>query len=1202
MCKITHPFLRKMYTSIKGGQSFSYCHVNSSPFANRMIHCLKVLRSPLLVSLLLLCHFQSVAFFKQEGRFSYHAKNTTILEIFRELRRQTGTYVMYYTPLFNDQERVSMVFDNATVEQVLQKILSGKNIQWIFRNDIVLLSSTNTEAKDIKTLPSPPGSDVKTIRGKVIDETGNGLPGATITVTLQHPTTSQATVTNDKGQFQLENVPTDASLAITYVGYAPQTIPLKGRSEISVKLQPLIGELNTVSVVSTGFQKIPKERATGSFDLIDNKLLNRTISTDIMSRLEGVASGLLFNRNKGNGNEPAISIRGRSTIFANTEPLIILDNFPYSGDINNINPNDIESITILKDAAAASIWGIRSGNGVIVITTKRGKANQSPKFSFNANTTIVSKPDLFYQPQISSSDFVDVEKYLYGKGKYDPYLEYYPYTPQSPVVDILYKQKRGLLSASEAKAQLDILRKQDVRNDLEKYFYRTGINQQYNFSLTGGTDNQQYFLSAGYDRNLSNSIYDNYNRFTLMANSAHQFLDKRLELNIGILLTNSTKKDNANTYVPKNPYERVLDAQGSPLAITGKDQYRNEVIDTFGNGKLLDWHYYPYKERYSNNKLDLTDYKIDASLSYKIFDGLSVAVIYQYSKGTTSYEADYDESSYFARNIINRFTAIDPTTGEITRVVPMGNVFDKANTTYKKNDGRLQLSYQKNWQEKHEVNAIAGFGVTDLSQFNNWYRLYGYDPSTASSTPVDFIEYYPTAIDNSAFQIPNNAGQRGAVDRSKAYYFNASYTYDNRYILSVSGRRDESNLFGVKANQKGTPFWTTGVSWNIGREPFYNFAQLPNLKLRLTYGYNGQVDKSTYAYTTAVIEASNLNIFGLPIAVITNPPNPSLGWEKIRIINAALEFGARNNIINGSIEYYRKSGIDLLGYVPLAPQSGMSQYKGNVANTETKGVDITINTKNINKEFKWNTVLQFSYVQDIVTNNKVRLPSNGQYASANYSNPLEGRPYSAVFSFKWAGLDPETGDPQGYSDKGPTKDYGAIINSTNTNELVYHGSGMPTHFGNLMNTFSYKNFEFSINILYKGGYYFRRPSLEYSALFNGGYSGQGDYSERWQKSGDEQNTNVPSMSYPENPLRDQFYKYSEALVEKGDHIRLKDIRLGYSLNNRNGKRYPFSNLQIYTYINNIGILWRANNKGIDPDAGLGFPAQLSFSVGVKADF
>jgi hypothetical protein len=289
----------------------------------------------------------------------------------------------------------------------------------------------------------------------------------------------------------------------------------------------------------------------------------------------------------------------------------------------------------------------------------------------------------------------------------------------------------------------------------------------------------------------------------------------------------------------------------------------------------------------------------------------------------------------------------------------------------------------------------------------------------------------------------------------------------------------------------------------------------------------------------------------------------------------------------------------------LAPQTGVSTFKGNTADTKGNGVDITLNSRNLDGTFKWYTNFLFSYTKDVVT--KYLLTSTNtasDYLTASYSSiPTVGKPLYGIYSYKWGGLDPQTGGPQGYLNGQLSKDYASIIAAATPQNLIYNGSARPTMFGSLRNTFSYKRFSLSANISYRLGYYVRRASVQYATVLSG-LGGHGDYELRWQKPGDEAFTQVPSIPATIDNNRDSFYAFSSVLVEKGDNVRLQDFRISYNLTKADIKRLPFRSVQIYSYAANLGILWKAAKNKLDPDAvdGTTLPVQKTIAFGIKTEF
>jgi hypothetical protein len=435
-----------------------------------------------------------------------------------------------------------------------------------------------------------------------------------------------------------------------------------------------------------------------------------------------------------------------------------------------------------------------------------------------------------------------------------------------------------------------------------------------------------------------------------------------------------------------------------------------------------------------------------------------------------------------------------------------------------------------------------------------------------------------------------------------------------KYLLTGTVRRDESNLFGVNENQKGVPLGSAGLSWQISREHFYERSRtakwLPFLKLRVTDGYNGNINRSVSAYTTANVNPTQNN-FGAINASIINPPNEDLRWEKIHVLNFGVDFSTHNDQFGGTAEYYLKTGLDLIGESPVDPTTGVTSFTGNTANILDRGVDFTFHANNTFGTIRWNSILLFSYVKDKVTKYDQQLAALNNYLNPSGLNPLVGHPLYSVYALRWEGLDHLTGDPKGYingSGQAPgqvTEDYNTILYSPDLSNLIYKGTVNPTYFGGWRNSLFWRQWGLSCNIVYKLGYFFRRPSINYTTLFSGISPGHPDYDRRWQNPGDELHTNVPSLPIPNlttDQPRDVFYENSTVLVENGDQVRLQDVQLTYDISRVGHPKLPMQQLRVYLYANNLGIIWKANHVGIDPDFVSTIPNPRTLALGVKASF
>jgi TonB-linked SusC/RagA family outer membrane protein len=1042
----------------------------------------------------------------------------------------------------------------------------------------------------------------QTITGKITGSNSQPLPGATIS--LKKANTS--VIAGNLGMFSISLKSIPDTLVVTAAGYKAKSLVVSAYnlSPLAIELELTTKELDEVNIISTGYEKLPKERITASFQQLNYDVLNQQVSTGIVERLEAV-SNLLFDKN---ANHPAITLRGLSSINGPKDLLIVLDNFPYEGSITDINPNDIESITILKDAAAASVWGARAGNGVIVITTKKGRFSQPLRITVNANTTIIAKPGLFDLPLIASKDFIDLERFLFSKGNRfsDTALSSKP--AFTPVYEILFKQRSGQLTAAQADAMIAALENIDYRGDMEKYLYRPAVNQQHALNLSAGSSKFAWSLSGGYDRNVSNLDLPS-SRISLR--SEGKFLPfKNVQLSFGLTYTDAVSGSGRPSYngITYNgsilyPYAKLADDNGNPLPVI--KTYRQVYKDTTGMGKLLDWNYYPLDDY--NHTISTSQSKhllANVAVQYRVAKGLNFSLIYQHESQENDGRTLNDINSFFTRDLINRFSVLNRATGVIKYNLPKADILSLSTSSLVSRSGRGQLSYSGTWN-KHSMSAIAGAEVREVATKSNSNTVYGYDAAHAVASNVDFVNTYPSYVTGSSLAITNGLSFKELLGRFVSYYANAAYTFDRRYIFSLSGRKDASNLFGVNTNDKWNPLWSAGLGWNVSGESFYKFHALPYLKFRATLGYSGNVDQKRSAVTTIRYSAITSPGTNYPFASLSQFPNPELRWEKVRMINLAFDFASKNDRISGSIEYFNKTATDLLGPAPLDQTTGLgaTSLTKNVASMKGNGWDIVVNSKNIDRSFTWNTTLIFNYYRDKITSYYLINTGGGNFVSnGNTINALLGKPVYSVFAYRWAGLDPANGNPLGFINGQPSADYNTLTGSSlKIDDLVYKGRALPPFYGSLSNTVSWKGVSVTASLLYKLGHVFKRESLtSYVNLFSNG-SGHSDFALRWQKPGDELYTVVPSMVYPAVAKRDQFYNGSEVLFENAGFIRFQFINLSYSLPHSLLNKWRVRQLDIYTVINNIGLLWTANKKHLDPEYPA-LPPSRSFSFGIRTTF
>ncbi|MBS1502074.1 MAG: carboxypeptidase-like regulatory domain-containing protein, partial [Bacteroidetes bacterium] len=649
---------------------------------------------------------------------SLQVKNGDLKTAFKKIESQTVFRFTYKSEDISKYKNLNFSAANQNVAQILANLLKGTNLSYEQVDNAIIIKETtpkNETEKPVKQEVKVAPPNGYNITGTVTDSLTNPLIGATVILSG----TKYATVTDDEGQFTLTSVPNGKyTLSISYIGDQKLSFPVEvaGNDVIFYKLvmRTNANSLKEV-IVSTGYQTLPQERATGSFAQPDKEVYDDRISTDVISKLEGITSGLVFNRNT--SGQPSLQIRTLGTINAATTPLIVVDNFPYDGNINNLNPNDIASVTVLKDAAAASIWGAQAGNGVIVITTKKGNRNQPLRIDFTANYTLSGKPNLDYNRNfLDSKDFISVEENLFNQGYYTSELNNTTINyPESPVIEILNQEKNGTLSSVAANAQIAALGNIDVRQGLSKYFYQGIANQQYGLNFSGGGQNVNYEMSVGYDHDLSdNQVGDANTRLT-----THAFLSfnpiKNLEINGGIdYVKNNTAVNSIlgqlSTFGPDGkgllPYMQFADGQGNPLPLL--KNYADSFTQAAQSNGFLNWQYYPLVEKdLQDNTSQNNDVRLRTGLKYTFIPGLNISANYQYEYGVTNNDQYFSQDSYYERNLINEFSIVS--SGKVTgNNIPVGGILQTGSNNYVSNDGRIQLNFNHDFNVDNNVTALAG--------------------------------------------------------------------------------------------------------------------------------------------------------------------------------------------------------------------------------------------------------------------------------------------------------------------------------------------------------------------------------------------------------------------------------------------------------------------------------------------------------------
>ncbi|HSC54480.1 MAG TPA: SusC/RagA family TonB-linked outer membrane protein [Phnomibacter sp.] len=1041
------------------------------------------------------------------------------------------------------------------------------------------------------------------LRGMVLDSaTRKPLAGASIAAAVRQWMNAA------DGSFSIELQKLPDTLIISFVGYRPLRF-IVGLATVQQNLvllmQPEENGLATVTV-TTGMQELGKERSTGAFDLVSNEQINRGVSPDLLSRLEGMASSVLFSTTAGGSRD--IDIRGISSLQNSiSAPLIILDNFPYEGDVRNINPNDVQDVTILKDAAASSIWGARAGNGVIVIRTKQAGYQQPLRWQVSSQYTQTQEPRLFDHPVMAATDFIGTEKWLFDKGYYNSTLSNTTSRPVvSPVVELLNKNRNGQVSNEELAQRLAAYSQQDIRNDFLQYIYRPAQVWQNTFQLTVGGPQLSLLAGVGYDKQLSTLIGDESGRTTARLELNSKPL-RWLQWGAGIIFTgteSNRSSDGGYNSISIGggktnfiyPYARLQNDSGQWLPY--EKDYRQGYTDTAGGGLLYPWKYNPVLERDQRmNSTTGQHYLARLMLKLQMASWLQAELRWQQERSFSNTNQSWNEGAYFTRNLVNRFTQIS--NGQLTYNIPTGGIQHQRRDEMLSNNVRVQLNGQYRWQH-WELNALAGAEARASETDGADWRNYGYDPGTLSVASVNYVTAFPQYGNLAgAAQVPNGNSLSGGNNRFVSGFANAGLSFQKQWLLNLSARRDASNILGVTTNQSGVPLWSAGLGWKLSSTPWWKSKQVETLGLRLTYGSSGNVDNSLSPLTTISYSSASGSIINQPYAGIRTPANAALRWEKVYQWNAGIVFSMLHRRISGSIDLYQKHSKDLLIPMDPDPTTGHTLLTLNAGELRVRGADLQLNTMLLDKKFRWSIdwLLQWNQSQIL---DYPKSPALGSVLVGNEKsiNPQEGFPAYGVYSYRALPLDGSTGNPVGVLNNEASQNYISILSTTPASGLVFHGTSRPPFFGSVRNNFSWAGFTVSANIMMKWGHYLRNRSIHYNNLF-ASWAMHSDWYRRWQQPGDEANTTVPSMVYPNTSARDNFYTNSEVLVQKANYIRLQDVQVNWQLPPKWMKKVGMRNAQLYGLWQPGYYLYRASGNKVDPESADGVQQPASVSLGLR---
>ncbi len=1042
-----------------------------------------------------------------------------------------------------------------------------------------------------------------TITGVVFDDQDTPLIGATVLV----KGTQTGAVTDLDGRFSLKAAKGDV-LVVSYIGMLSKEVTVTEQKNYKISLTSNTELLN--EVVVTGYQTLSKERSTGAFSKVSTKKLETKRLDNLKSILEGQVAGYVDGK-----------IRGVTTMNAVANPMVVIDGFPVENtsmdrsgrtteNMPDLNPEDIESVTILKDAAAASIYGARAANGVIVITTKRAKEGKA-EVSFSSTFTV--QPYSYYKDRLTNAaDIVALQRewassntLLQAGGESAMQVAgslrddgAYP----SKGVDILLDMYTNKISQAEGNRLLDELASKGYQyyDQAEKYGKRNPFYQQYNLRVAQSTERNAFSFSSTYWNNQYEDIHHDDWKLGFNINNSLK-VTKWMQLDLGMYLKYG--KQNTQSYDLFNPefsavaYDGLVNPDGS--YISAVSQIKKENRDLIARYGLHEEIITPMRELgYNLGEMKDLETRAFAKLKIDFTSWLNYNVMFQYETSDSDYMSLMNKESNRMQAMINKFAT--ESNGSVKYNLPNGHArYTNANQKRSYNF-RQQLNFNKTFAEKHNLVWILGQEIRDTKLTYEDSTVYGYDPELLTWNNINAKELSSiSGILGYASLDQNSIGsERELVNRFVSFYSNASYTFDDKYVVSGSLRWDRSNLWGTSSKYQKKPLWSVGGSWNIDKESFFHLAPVNMLKLRASYGVGGNIGRNTAPYLIAKYYPSNV-VDGL-YGMVTTPPNKDIRWEKTTTIDVGVDFALFNHRLSGSVDYYHKNSVDLLANINGSPTQGFgySTLTTNNGKMKNHGIEITLNGQLIRtKDFSWESSLIYSFNKNKVTAVNVKPGQWNSRITMPTSYPMEGKPLNGIYAYPWAGLD-ENGDPQVYDQDGNITSKAV----QNADALRYCGTTVPVHSGSWNNVLRYKDFEFSALIIFDAGHKLRSSRVP-SINMGDGRIVATDKSivDRWQKPGDQ--TDVPRLLFANdktnyNTYRSELWAYSDKFVCNASNIRLNNLSLAYRVPAQWCKKVYLSNARVQFNVENVGVL------AFDKDAhyDLGGKVKPNFVWGLYLNF
>ena len=1088
----------------------------------------------LTVFLLLLTVFGVMAneTYSQSKKLSLDLRNTTVEDVLANIEDQSEFYFLYSEKVIDVNRRVSLNMEGETIETVLKEIFAGTDVAYTIKDRIIVLSTpevvNNTFSVDYQQ---------STITGTVNDENGDPLPGVSVVI----KGTTTGTVTNSRGNYSLSNVPSDATLVFSFVGMRTQEVAVGGETVINLTMEADVVGID--EVIAVGYSTKRQSELSSAVSVVDEQTLELgTAAPNLGTLLQGRVPGLIVSGASGHPQDGAnVVIRGVGSIGAGYSPLYVVDGI-IGG---SYYPSDIESVTVLKDAAATGLYGSRAANGVIIITTKSGKGGETKvnyrgsfglAFHNEGNYDMMNSTELYENRMQAAQNYYD-DQVAAGRPDFlnQTFNQYWDnLVPPSVTNTNTYWP--------------DVLT-------------RTGIVNKHNLSLSGGNEKTTFYISANFYDEQGTLLNEEYRQYNLRTNLTHKILDN---LQLVWRINGQTERFPNDPFGNSQesligllrigmPWDPIYEEDGVTPYVPFESGY------WYGNAKT---NYFSYRE-HSMDRTQRANIDTDLELKWNITDHITASTSNRFGIGGTDWKQLLDPE----------FPTAEHEKGRLSQ-----------NYTYSYNLLTSNLLKYQNSFDVHNISGLLGQEYSYSKRQNT--RAIGTD------IPIGLSALAATASPNTVDGDERETG-------FKSYFAQADYNYDYRYFLVGSARTDASSRFG--ANNRWANFYTIGASWNLNKEAFLNdVGWLELLKLKFSYGSTGNANIDDYlslgTYSFDIDNTYNGNSGARPARL----ENLDLTWEKAYTTNIGVEFAAKN-IVRIEVDAYNRENKQLLQSVPLSSASGFSSQERNVGSVRNRGIDLNITTTNLNRVFIWRTNLNLN-----VNRNKVLYLNNHEDISRYQMRVREGLPLRYFYMKEWAGVDPETGDPQWIRwedeegnkiDGGDKIDPANIIVTNNYNQAsnLFIKSPYPDFTGGLSNEFYYRNFSASIYCNYVVGnsiYFAERVHMDDDGrvLSKNQINLRDDWS-RWEKPGDI--ATHPRLVLGGNKNSSQN---SSRYIEDGSYFRIQNIQFSYNL------PYVFSGLRLFVSIDNLAVFTKFS--GMDPDLSIesgigqqyGVPRRIMFGV------